>query len=667
MKLNLTCYFIFIFLFPLALYAGKIDSTRHLIKVAGENEKSRLMHNMADLYFEADSLVQASEYYILAAELELRKENPDYMLVCESYGNAGYVFNQLDRYREAILYSQKCNEYAIKSKIPREESASLVNMGVSWFNLGDYEKSANMYLKAIDIDTQNRDTFGLSINYNNLGKIFEVWENYHQALDYYIKSLEMSILSNDSVRMAIRLSSVGMAYRGLKDYENALNYLNQALAIDKALGVETRLGTRFSNLGVIYQDMEENDMAQLYYNQAIELFRKTNSMRSLAIALNQLGNLYMLTNDNINAISALSESLEISETTQNLQLTMKNRGDLAALYENKGEFQRALTLLKQYHTLKDSIFNQKSLRSIEELKIKNEIDKSESEIILLKQEREIQDKLLNQARFEKISFLIFGLVAFGLLLIISRLYHQKIKITAELQNLNVSKDKFFAIISHDLKNPVSAFRNVSTGLLNALPKLSQGEIQSYVAELQNSAIHLNELLQNLLFWARSQTDMYRSRPHIVNTKNLIQKALESQHTSIHQKGLNVIVDLDGHPLLNIDENMVSTVLRNLISNAVRYSNPKGKIKISLTAMGNKQAVFHVADNGPGIEKSDIDKLFRIDVDAKTIGNDEIIKKGKGSGLGLILCQELLQKSGGKIWVSSEPEKGSTFSFTIPLN
>jgi signal transduction histidine kinase len=603
----------------------------------------------------------------MAAELELRKVQPEYQLICESYGNAGYIFNNLDRYREAILYSQKCHDYALMAGISREQSASLVNMGVAWFNLGDYERSTNLYLKAIDIDSQYGDTLGLSINYNNLGKVFELWENYPQALEYYLKSLELSQLANDSVRMAIRLSSVGMAYRGLNDYDTALWYLKEALSIDEALGSEQRIGIRYSNLGVVNQDLGELEVALNYFNQAIDLFRKTNNLRSQAISLNQLGNLYMLRGDDTMAIDALSESLEKSEITGNLQLAMKNQGDLSLLYERQGNYPEALKLFKEYYALKDSIFNQKSTRAIEELKIKNEIYKSEAEIELLKQERELQDQLLMKARFERISFLIFGMITFFLLLWILRLYHQRTKITTELQNLNASKDKFFAIITHDMKNPVSAFRNVSTGLLKAFPKLNHDEIQSYLAELQESAKHLNDLLHNLLFWARSQTNMYKAMPSLVNPETLINNALESQQTSIQLKKLKTNVDIEGNHELNIDENVVLTVLRNLISNAVRYSDDGGEINISLSTGSNSHALFQVTDNGPGVDEADIDRLFRIDVDAKTIGNEAVMRKGKGSGLGLILCHELLQKNGGRIWVESEPGKGSTFSFTVTVN
>lgn len=664
-KQNIYLLWLF-FLLPCGVMAESTEQLHKRLEKAREEEKSRLYHDLAEAYYYQDSLEQSAAYYLQAAENELKKENPDYQLVCESFGNAGYVFNQLDRYQDAVIYSKRCYDYAVTGNIPREMSASLVNKGIAWFNLGDYEKSASCYLEAIEIDKSSNDTLGLSVNYNNLGKVFEIWEDYSQALDYYQKSLELSELQNDSLRIAVRLSSVGMAYRGMKGYEKALAYLNRSVSIDSALGLDNRLAIRYSNIGSVYQDTEEYQKAAEYYNQAIAIFRVNRNMRSLAITLNQQGNLYLVTGEYKKAFSPLNESLQIAQETENLQLVMKNNGDLAKAYERTGDYQNALVVIQQYYQLKDSLFNEASKKALEELRIINELDKSEAEIELLKQERELQDFMLRRARFEKAGILAFGLTALVFLVIISRLYRQKSRVTTDLQTLNAAKDKFFTIISHDMKNPVSAFRNISGGLLNALPGLNREDIKTYMVELQKSAEQLNELLQNLLHWAQSQANINRNHHNEIDPAGVIQKALEQHHFFIRQKDINVKTSIDGQGKLIADKNLVLTVLRNLLSNAVRYSGEGSEISVSYRANGSHEAIFSVSDTGPGMSENEIQKLFRIDIDPKTIGSDAVIEKGKGSGLGLILCHELLQKAGGKIWVNSSQNKGSTFSFSLPV-
>lgn len=647
--------------------ASNIDSLLLLLDKGGDHDIPRLHYALADAYYESDHLLLSAEQYLLAAEHELRKTSPDYRLVCESYGNAGYVFNELDRYTESIRYSQKCYNFAVEAVIPDEQSASLVNMGSSWFNLGDFEKAAQCFMDAIAIDESRSDTVGIGINYNNLGKIYESWGNYEQALEYYLKSLKISELMNDSARIAIRLSSVGMAYHGLKDTEKSLRYLEKSLQLDRLIRSGASVGTRLSNIGQVLLSEGRVSEAEENFLQAIGIFRQYNSLRSLAITLNQLGNLYLNTPDRQNSIALFGESLDISKQTGNIQLLMKNYGDIARFHESAGNLTEAYPALKQYHMYKDSLFNQKSLRTIEELKIKNDLITSENEILLLRQEKELQDKMLKQSKIEKISFLIFALIASILLLSISRLYHQKLMLSRELQLTNSSKDKFFTIISHDLKNPVRAFGNISNGLLNALPDLKNEEIEPYLVELQKSSHTLYELLQNLLHWAKSQSHMHKPDFRKENLTEIIDKVVESQHAAIHQKGIVLETDLDGKPDVYVDRNLILTVLRNILSNAVRYSDPGGRIVIGFSQVNNHESVFRITDYGPGMSDEDMEKLFRIDVDPKKIGSSEVLRRGKGSGLGLILSKELVQSMNGRIWVDSAPMKGSTFYVSVPGN
>jgi signal transduction histidine kinase len=661
----LKVFLLITFLSTGSIGASSIDSLLVLLEKKGERDLSRLHYALADAYYEAESLLVSAEHYLLAAEYELQKTSPDFNLVCESYGNAGYVYNELDRYTESIRYSQKCYNFAVAHNIPYEQSASLVNLGSSWFNLGDFEQAAQCFLEAIALDESRSDSMGISINYNNLGKIYESWGNYEQALEYYHKSLSISEMLNDSARIAIRLSSVGMAYYGLKEIETSLRYLERSLLIDRLIDSGASVGTRLSNIGQVLLSEGRIGEAEENFLQAIGIFRQFNALRSLAITLNQLGNLYLATAQVRYALPLFEESLEISKRISNLQLLMKNYGDIATYHENTGNTADAYSALKQFHIYKDSLFNQQSLRTIEELKIKNDLISSENEIMLLKQEKELQDKMLRQSRIEKVSFLLFALVASVLLLAISRLYHHKLMLSRELQLANSSKDKFFTIISHDLKNPVRAFGNISNGLLHALPDLTNEDIEPYLLELQKSSHNLYELLQNLLHWAKSQSRMHKPDIRKENLKEIIDQVVDSQHAALNQKNIVVETDLDGKPEVYVDRNLILTVLRNVLSNAVRYSDPGGKIVIGCSRSNDHESVFRITDYGPGMSAEDKEKLFRIDVDPKMIGNSEVIKRGKGSGLGLILSKELVESMNGRIWVDTAPMQGSTFYVSVP--
>lgn len=231
----------------------------------------------------------------------------------------------------------------------------------------------------------------------------------------------------------------------------------------------------------------------------------------------------------------------------------------------------------------------------------------------------------------------------------------------DLKELNATKDKFFSIIAHDLKSPLNQ--------LLALSELLQRELESdHIEEVVKMARMINvsaksgrSLLENLLEWARSQTGVFNFYPEKLNLKYIANEVLESQGNNAIQKNICISSEMANGILAYADGNMIKTILRNLISNGIKFTNLGGKI--TLSAMKDEGFIIcSVADDGIGIEPSDVDKLFRIDINPNTIGNST----EKGTGLGLILCKEFVEINGGKIWVESELGAGSTFKFSIPV-
>jgi signal transduction histidine kinase len=339
---------------------------------------------------------------------------------------------------------------------------------------------------------------------------------------------------------------------------------------------------------------------------------------------------------------------------------MKNHHDLSTIYELTGNYQDALINHKIYSQLKDSIFTDQSRQTLQEIETKYEIAQTEAEIALLTREKEAQMLKLQRSQLQMIFFLAASAMLVVLVFILISRYRIKQHANRQLQLLNATKDRFFTIIAHDLKNPLIAFRNITLGLKNALPQLQPQEISCYMDEIHRSADQLNELLANLLQWSRSQTGLIKQCKRNILVKDLVDTVLQSLDAEIRQKGITISTMTEPSDQIFADENMVSAVLRNIVSNAVRFSDNNKEITIQ-TNRENHTIYFHVEDQGPGLTENEIQKLFRIDADTKSIG----AAAKKGTGLGLILCKELLDKEGGKIWVRSVKGKGSTFSFTIP--
>lgn len=229
-----------------------------------------------------------------------------------------------------------------------------------------------------------------------------------------------------------------------------------------------------------------------------------------------------------------------------------------------------------------------------------------------------------------------------------------------LRELNATKDRFFSIIAHDLKSPFNSIVGFSNLLLEQIHDQNFKEIERYATVIQESSERAMNLLMNLLEWSQAQTGKIEYNPQNIDLVTIINEVVELSNDTARQKPIAILKKLPLNLPVVADKAMINTILRNLISNGIKFTNPGGEVIIS-TQQKEKQLIVSVADNGVGIKKEDIDKLFRIDYSHSTIGTN----KETGTGLGLLLCKELIEMQGGKIWVESEVEKGSVFSFSIP--
>lgn len=234
--------------------------------------------------------------------------------------------------------------------------------------------------------------------------------------------------------------------------------------------------------------------------------------------------------------------------------------------------------------------------------------------------------------------------------------------THQLEELNKTKDKFFSIIAHDLRNPFNTLLGFSELMRVNFDRYSKEQIRSYIDILYETADSGYALLKNLLEWSRSQTGSLKITPEVIDIANITRDVIQLLENSATKKQIKIINKLEDAVTAYADLNMIHTTIRNLLSNAIKYTNTGGTISIASDQKDDFISIC-VEDNGIGMSKENIEKLFRIDMNVSTKGtNDE-----SGTGLGLLLCKEFVEKNGGKIWVESEPDKGSRFFFTVPIN
>jgi PAS domain S-box-containing protein len=238
---------------------------------------------------------------------------------------------------------------------------------------------------------------------------------------------------------------------------------------------------------------------------------------------------------------------------------------------------------------------------------------------------------------------------------------QELKVSEhKLKQLNATKDKLFSIIAHDLRSPFNSILGYSQNLRENIRKYKFEESEKYLDIINSSAQNTLNLLINLLSWAKHQTDQTIFNPETLNLRQIMNEVVDLLILSAKIKNITINYNLPDKVMLYADRNMLKTILQNLISNALKFTKPGGIIHIYAIPYSDYLEIT-VSDNGIGMSKKTIGKLFNIETNVPTTGTFN----EPGSGLGLIICREFVEKHGGKIWTESEVGKGSAFKFTLP--
>ncbi len=231
----------------------------------------------------------------------------------------------------------------------------------------------------------------------------------------------------------------------------------------------------------------------------------------------------------------------------------------------------------------------------------------------------------------------------------------------QLEISNATKNKFFRIIAHDLRNPISTLVNTTGYILTDIDNIDRQTTKQFIENLNSLSLKTYNLLENLLDWSSAQMGGFEYKPKPLALKSLVMQNIELSRGDLDFKNINVLIDIPDDLKVFADENMLLTIIRNLLSNAVKFTFDNGTIKI-FTQTQSRMCNLSISDNGVGISKENLENLFKVDKDVRTYGT----RKEKGSGIGLLLCKEFAELNGGTIMVESKPNEGSTFTISLML-
>jgi len=601
--------------------------------VKNEPLESQFLKELALVHIEkTKNLTLAMGYAVDALKIDETLSDKSHLLF--SYITLAKIFSEVDDFDNIIEFTKKALLLNRSLDYEKLQIALNQSLGNAYLESAAYEKAQEQYENLLAFAKSSRHPKLEAINWFQLGQLEQLQQNHALATNAFINALEIYKRLNDKNMEASVLLELGKSNAQLGKYEKSLEQ----------------------------------------YKMALDRWRSLNNTVGLATIYNALASLFIENKEYRRAVQNLKYALNNAQKVQNQEILANTYDLLSKAYKGMNNYQLALQYKELHNALLDFIDKEKNDRDILKMQSRYTLSQQQSVIEQLKFNKiQGENELEEKTRFNKFLSILTGLVVVILVLIffffmLQRKNNKKLQMAneqigiknEELQQANATKDKFFSIIGHDLKGPLNSLTSFSSLLMNHADSLSKEEIQMLATDLDKSLKNLFALLENLLQWSRSQTGNIEFTKAPFDLTEVLQKNKSLLNQQAENKSITIELKQKTPVEVNAHEPSIDTVIRNLISNAIKFTHEHGKIKIGITADENYYYV-KVADNGVGIPEKIAATIFEINTKNTTKGT----AKEKGTGLGLILCKEFVEKNGGTISVKSKEEKGTLFTFSIP--
>ncbi|MCK5028026.1 MAG: tetratricopeptide repeat-containing sensor histidine kinase [Bacteroidales bacterium] len=659
---------------------NKIDSILSAIKQS-QNEKEILksLNYLSSLYAGKENFDSA--HLVIDSAITIAKKSEDKYFIAKTIGLKGKLYRQAGKFENSLETLLKA--YDLAKKINEKEIIMIVsnNLGVTYRRLAEDNKALEYHLEALQLAEELVDLKNIAVASNSIGIIYTYQGNYDEALPYYYKALELEQKRNNYIGIAINYNSIAWIYELKEDYKKAIEFYKKSLDANIKNNNEKGIVICYSDLGKVYHTIGEYALSLEYYKKTLTVNEKLGDKRYIARSYIYIGETYRDLGNYSQSLNNLEKGLKYAQQVNSKRLLMQAYEQLSLTFEKTNVEKKALSNYKFFNVYKDSVFNEEKSNQIIEMQTRYETNKKEQENALLKNKNS-----LNEAQIQRQRIVVFSIISFLILITIlvlvllnSRRKQKKAIVLLGKQNNEIRKQKeeiqnqafdlkkaintknrFFSIIAHDLISPFNTLIGYSGMLKSNLNEVSKEEINEYADLIYQRSNETHELLINLLEWSLSQTQGIGYEPQEVEIKKLIKEKISLQKGQAKEKSITLEFIEGDKVLVFTDVNMLSTIIRNLVSNAIKFTK-KGKVTISYI-QESKYCRVIIEDTGVGISEQNLRNLFEIDKPVSTKGT----AGEKGTGIGLILCKEFIKKNKGKIFVESIESVGSKFEFTIPL-
>jgi signal transduction histidine kinase len=616
------------------------------------------------------------------AQSALPKSSPD--------GKSISVRKTIDQLNDAAHDSylkspDSARAMAEKALLLSEQAKYTTGVGRSFLNIGhvywsqSYYPVALVYLNKALMNLPLDNPLLLADCYQITGRTYADLGNYKEAFANLDKSERFA--GNDPDRLAEVHSERSYVYMRVKNYEKAIEEANQGLTLNKLAKDPGNRAILYGRLSSIYRRQKLFKKALAYSDTTYTMSIATHNNRLLALNYVDYARVYNELHNYDKAIIYAKKGAEVANEIGVVDIISSAYTAMIKSYELKHDQGQALAYQKVYNTVRDSLNKFEIARNTELLQAYFELNNRLNEIAAFEKNEQVIKAKVKSQRLTIISLSLSLVFVIAMLIVTWYYYKQKKQLndqlraqhlalvehkqlieaqTANLQMVSQIKDKLLAVIGHDLRTPFANLRNM-VEMFDA-DFLSAEEVHVLMKEI-NPLIKGAELtLTNLMDWAGSHI---KGRTKKVANLDIFLMGVEMEQTFNHalqRKNIEFVNQAGPGQSVIADENHIKVVLRNLISNAIKFTDNNGCIKLNATYTEN-QVIISVEDNGKGMTAEEVGNLFLLQTHFTrpgTLGEN-------GTGIGLLLCKELVELNGGSLWTNSKPGKGSTFFFSLPLN
>ncbi len=696
--------------FSLTLYPGvsSIDSLKQ-VAVAQTNDTVRLiaLNNISRLYFKSHP---DSAFYYAAQMLSLAKEKKIYYYISDAYdllsnlyehngqlekaivsadsaacytkvvndwvgliyftNNKATIYMKQGRYFDALRNLEEVVKMGKRTNDPAGVAAALNNMGAVYHYLGDDEASLDYFIQAYQLRLKNNITKKLAYSLNNIGALYAKYDNYTEALEYHNKAMKTALEQNDKYNYLVALSNLALDYRFLKNYQQSLKYYNMALQEAKKQDDKTMIAHALERMSAVYLETGNRAKAKPLLVKALKLSRETGNKYDIASFCNSLGNIYLKEQNYQDALPLFNEALSIAKQISAAPVEVDVYKSLAAYYYSVNNSEKAFAFQKFYDAKRDSLYKAETNLKIANLKnrfeLENKLDElkqKELELALSKTESSERLKIIYVVGFSGLVLLL--LIVFILVLYrkikrknrIIRQNEEKVKQLLDKEKEHVKlKTKLISTVSHEFRTPLAIISSNVQLLRKYFDTIDKKMRLDTLAFIQGGVDNITAMLQR--FELLDQKTLLEFKPGTVNLRELLNSITGELQSIPQYDGRIQLSDHLTAPLFNIDKNLITHIVRNLLSNALKYSGDKPVTFEYYNTSGS--IVLIVKDQGSGMSAEDVKKIFDDFHRGKNAADI------KGTGIGMSVVRRCVDLHHGKIEVKSKPGEGTVIKVILPV-